>query len=54
MIYSASSTDSMALTERLTAYNAFEAEMNECYGLCFGLLSAQRAGVGVQGWAVRR
>ena len=31
-IYSASSTDSVALTERLTAYNAFEAEMNERYG----------------------
>ena len=33
MIYSASSTDSTALAERLTAYNAFEAEMNERYGL---------------------
>lgn len=30
-IYSASSTDSTALAERLTAYNAFEAEMNERY-----------------------
>ena len=29
---SASSTDSTALAERLTAYNAFEAEMNERYG----------------------
>ena len=33
VIYSASSTDSTALAERLTAYNAFEAEMNERYGL---------------------
>lgn len=32
VIYAASSTDSMALAERLTAYNAFEAEMNERYG----------------------
>ena len=32
IIYSASSTDSTALTEKLTAYNAFEAEMNERYG----------------------
>ena len=32
VIYAASSTDSMALAERLTAYNAFEAEMNEHYG----------------------
>ncbi len=32
VIYSASSTDSTALAERLTAYNAFEAEMNERYG----------------------
>lgn len=32
VIYSASSTDSTALAERLTAYNAFEAEMNEHYG----------------------
>lgn len=32
IIYSASSTDSTALAERLTAYNAFEAEMNELYG----------------------
>ena len=31
VIYSASSTDSTALDERLTAYNAFEAEMNERY-----------------------
>ena len=31
VIYSVSSTDSVALTERLTAYNAFEAEMNERY-----------------------
>ena len=31
-IYSASSTDSTALAEWLTAYNAFEAEMNERYG----------------------
>ena len=33
VIYSTSSTDSMALAERLTAYNSFEAEMNERYGL---------------------
>ena len=33
VIYSASSTDSTALAERLTAYNALEAEMNERYGL---------------------
>ena len=32
IVYSASSTDSTALAERLTAYNAFEAEMNELYG----------------------
>ena len=32
IIYSASSTDSTALTEKLTVYNAFEAEMNELYG----------------------
>ena len=32
IIYSASSTDSTALAEKLTAYNAFEAEMNERYG----------------------
>ena len=32
VIYSASSTDSTALAERLTAYNGFEAEMNELYG----------------------
>ena len=32
IIYSASSTDSTALAERLTAYNDFEAEMNERYG----------------------
>ena len=31
IVYSASSTDSTALAERLTAYNAFEAEMNELY-----------------------
>ena len=31
VIYSASSTDSTALAEKLTAYNAFEAEMNELY-----------------------
>ena len=31
VIYSASSTDSTALAERLTAYNTFEAEMNERY-----------------------
>ena len=31
VIYSTSSTDSTALAERLTAYNAFEAEMNERY-----------------------
>ncbi len=31
VIYSTSSTDSMALAERLTAYNAFEAGMNERY-----------------------
>ena len=32
IIYSASSTDSTALAEKLTAYNAFEAEMNDRYG----------------------
>ncbi len=32
VIYSASSTDSTAPAEQLTAYNAFEAEMNERYG----------------------
>ncbi len=32
IVYSASSTDTTALAERLTAYNAFEAEMNELYG----------------------
>ena len=32
IVYSASSTDSTALAEKLTAYNAFEAEMNELYG----------------------
>ncbi len=32
IIYSASSTDSTALAERLTAYNALEAEMNQRYG----------------------
>ena len=32
IIYSASSTDSTALAEKLTAYNAFETEMNERYG----------------------
>ena len=32
VIYSVASTDSTALAERLTAYNAFEAEMNERYG----------------------
>lgn len=32
IVYSASSTDSTALAERLTAYGAFEAEMNERYG----------------------
>ncbi len=32
IVYSASSTDSTALAEQLTAYNAFEAEMNELYG----------------------
>ena len=31
IVYSVSSTDSTALTERLTAYNAFEDEMNERY-----------------------
>ena len=33
VIYAASSTDSTALAEKLTAHNAFEAEMNERYGL---------------------
>lgn len=32
IVYSVASTDSTALTERLTAYDAFEAEMNELYG----------------------
>ena len=32
IVYSVSSTDSTALAERLTAYEAFEAEMNERYG----------------------
>ena len=32
VIYSTSSTDSTALAERLTEYNAFEAEMNKRYG----------------------
>lgn len=32
IVYSASSTDSTALDERLKAYEAFEAEMNERYG----------------------
>lgn len=32
IIYSVSSTDSTALDERLKAYDAFEAEMNELYG----------------------
>ena len=32
IVYSISSTDSTALTERLTAYDAFEADMNERYG----------------------
>ena len=31
LVYSASSTDSTALAERLTAYNAFEAGMNQRY-----------------------
>ena len=32
IVYSVSSTDSTALARRLTAYDAFEAEMNERYG----------------------
>lgn len=32
IVYSIASTDSTALTARLTAYDAFEAEMNELYG----------------------
>lgn len=32
IVYSVGSTDSTALTARLTAYDAFEAEMNELYG----------------------
>ena len=32
IVYSVSSTDSTALANRLTAYDAFEAEMNELYG----------------------
>lgn len=32
IVYSVSSTDSTALAERLKAYDAFEAEMNELYG----------------------
>ncbi|MCY3772691.1 MAG: hypothetical protein OXG98_11825 [Gemmatimonadetes bacterium] len=32
IVYSVSTTDSTALAERLTAYDAFEAEMNERYG----------------------
>ncbi len=32
IVYSVSSTDSTALAIRLTAYDAFEAEMNELYG----------------------
>lgn len=32
IVYSVSSTDSTALAELLTAYDAFEAEMNERYG----------------------
>ena len=32
IVYSVSSTDSTALVNRLTAYDAFEAEMNELYG----------------------
>lgn len=32
IVYSVSSTDSTALAERLAAYDAFEAEMNELYG----------------------
>lgn len=32
VVYSASSTDSTALAERMTAYKAFEADMNERYG----------------------
>ena len=32
IVYSVSSTDSTALAERLRAYDAFEAEMNERYG----------------------
>ncbi len=32
IVYSVSSTDSTALAERLTAYDALEAEMNERYG----------------------
>ena len=46
IIYSASSTDSTALAEKLTEYNAFEAEMKRTLWICFGLLVAQRAGVG--------
>ena len=32
IVYSVSTTDSTALAERLTAYDAFEAEINELYG----------------------
>ena len=32
IVYSASSTDTTELANRLTEYNAFEAEMNELYG----------------------
>ena len=32
IVYSVSSTDSTALTDKLAAYEAFEAEMNELYG----------------------
>ena len=32
IVYSVASTDSTALTVRLAAYDAFEAEMNELYG----------------------
>lgn len=32
IVYSASSTDTTELANRLTVYNAFEAEMNELYG----------------------
>lgn len=32
IVYSVSSTDSMALAQQLAAYHAFEAEMNELYG----------------------